>query len=72
MSKVMWGAISHCSNHQSLLSWSIADIAIPSLTLLFIGSPSESAAMASILYLLAVLVDPDGAFRALLYGVAHF
>lgn len=72
MCEVMWGAISDCSNHQSLLSWSIADITIPSLALFFVSRPSKPAAMASILYLLAVLVDSNGAFRTLLYGVAHF
>ena len=72
MSEVMWGAISHCSNHQSLLSRPIADVAVPSLALFFVGRPSEPASMASILHLLTVLVDPDGALRTLLYGVAHF
>ena len=72
MSEVMWGAISHCSNHQSLLSRPIADVAVPSLALFFVGRPSKPASMASILYLLTVLVDPDWALRTLLYGVAHF
>lgn len=72
MSEVMRGSIGHCSYHQSLLSRSVADIAVPSLALFFISRPSEPASMASILYLLTVLVDPNGAFRTLLYGIAHF
>ena len=72
MSEVMRGAISHCSYHQALLSRPITDIAVPSLILFFIGSPSKPASMTSVLYLLTILVNPDGAFRALLNGIAHF
>lgn len=72
MSEVMWRAIGHCSYHQPLLSRSIAYIAVSSLALFFISRPSEPASMASVLYLLTVLVNPDRAFRTLLYGVTHF
>lgn len=72
MSEVMRGSIGNCSYHQSLLSRSIADITVSSLALFFIGRPTEPASMASIIYLLTVLVDPYGAFRTLLYRVAHF
>lgn len=65
-------AISYCSYHQALLSWPKADKTVSSLTLFFIGSPSEPASMASVLYLLTVLVNPDRAFRTLLNGIAHF
>jgi hypothetical protein len=71
MRKVMRTSMCYCEDIQSFLTFPTTDIAETGLILLCLGSPAEAAPMASISYILAVLVDSDGAFGTLDYGVAE-
>jgi hypothetical protein len=71
MCEMMWGAVCDRANHQSLLPWPLADVAVARLALLFIGCPPEPASVAPVLHLLAVLMNSDRALWALLNRVAH-
>ncbi len=70
--EVVRTAMSHCHNIEALFTTTTTYIAESSLFLLGIGSPAETTSMASILYVLAVPMDSDGALSAFEDRVTEF
>jgi hypothetical protein len=72
MGEVVGRSIGDCENHDSFFGRALADVAVPCLTLFFVGSSAESTPMTPFVHLLAVFVNSDGALWAFFNGVAHF
>lgn len=72
MRKVVRTPMCNCQDIQSFLTFPTTDVTEASLLLLCVGSSAEATPMASILNVLTVPVDSDGALGTLEDGVTEF